>query len=152
MVTQVVPEWFLTSYIWVIPRITIQASLQEANIGLLCLLQYTCIKLIRLAAHGQWVLGLKPIRVIGRVRKGIKPQFLLCSKHKSVPRSTQKNARLRVSHKVWRLKTDVSFLIWLLEMLRTSSIPPVVELLLVEAVDPKNRPCENVKHFLLTYI
>ena len=68
------------------------------------------IKLITLAAHGQWVVGSNPIRVIGRVRKGIKPQFLLRSKHKSVPRPTQKKARLRVSHKIWRLKT-VSFFI-----------------------------------------
>ena len=40
---------------------------------------------IALAAHGQWVVGSNPIRVIGGVRKGIRPQLLLCSKGKSVP-------------------------------------------------------------------
>ena len=48
---------------------------------------------IRLAAHGQWVVGSNPIRAIGGVRKGIRPQLLLCSKDKSVPRPAQKKAQ-----------------------------------------------------------
>ena len=42
---------------------------------------------IRPAAHGQWVVGSNPIRAIGGVRKGIRPQLLLCSKDKPVPSS-----------------------------------------------------------------
>ena len=37
---------------------------------------------IALAAHGQWVVGSNPIRVIGGVRKGIRPKLLLCSSDK----------------------------------------------------------------------
>ena len=49
---------------------------------------------IALAAHGQWVVGSLPTSVIGGVRKDIRPQLLLCSKDKSVPRSAQKNPNL----------------------------------------------------------
>ena len=55
---------------------------------------------IALAAHGQWVVGSKPTRVIGGVRKGIHTQLLLCSKDKSVLRPILKKARHRVSHRV----------------------------------------------------
>ena len=55
---------------------------------------------IVLTAHGRWVVGSNPIRVIGGVRKGIRPQMLLCSKDKSVPRPAQKKAQFRVSHRV----------------------------------------------------
>ena len=65
---------------------------------------------IALATYGQWVVGSYPIRVISGVRKGIRPQFLLCSKDKSVLRPAQKKANYRVSHRVWRLYTGVSFL------------------------------------------
>ena len=50
---------------------------------------------IALAAHGQWVVGSNPIRVIGGVRKGIRPQLLLYSKDKSVPRPTQKKSPIQ---------------------------------------------------------
>ena len=42
-------------------------------------------QLIALAAHGLWVVGSSPSRVIGDVRKGIQPHLLRCSKVKSVP-------------------------------------------------------------------
>ena len=45
---------------------------------------------ITLATQGQKVVGSTPIRIIGGVRKGIRPQLLLCSKDKSVPRPAQK--------------------------------------------------------------
>ena len=48
---------------------------------------------IRAAAHGQWVVGSNPMGAISGVRKGIRPQQLLCSKDKSVPRPTQKKAQ-----------------------------------------------------------
>ena len=48
---------------------------------------------IRLVAHGQWGVGASPIRAIGGVRNGIRPQLLLCSKDKSVPRPAQKKAQ-----------------------------------------------------------
>ena len=70
---------------------------------------------IALAAHGQWVVGSYPIKVIGGVRKGIRPQFLLCA-----PKTNQsqdphrKKANYRVSHRVWRLYTGVSFLLLIL--------------------------------------
>ena len=44
-------------------------------------------------AHGQWVVGSNPIRAIGGVRKGIRPQLLLRSKDKSAPRPAQKKAQ-----------------------------------------------------------
>ena len=47
---------------------------------------------IALAAHGQWFVGSIPIKVIGCVRKGIRPQLLLCSKDKSVPRPAHKKS------------------------------------------------------------
>ena len=41
-----------------------------------------------------WLSGwLNPVRVIGGVRKGIRPQLLLCSKDKTVPRPAQKKAQ-----------------------------------------------------------
>ena len=55
---------------------------------------------IVLTAHGQWVVGLHSIRAIGGVSKGIRPQMLLCSKDKSVPRPAHKKAQFRVSHRV----------------------------------------------------
>ena len=58
---------------------------------------------IRLAAHGQWVVGSNPIRAVGGVRKGIRPQLLLCTKDKSVPRPAQKKSPIRVFLRVWRL-------------------------------------------------
>ena len=46
---------------------------------------------IRLGVHVQWVMGLDPIsRVIGGVRKGIRPQLLLCFVTKTVQRPAQK--------------------------------------------------------------
>ena len=42
------------------------------------------------SAWGSWSMGSNP-RVIGDVRKGIRPQLLLCSKDISVPRPAQKN-------------------------------------------------------------
>ena len=41
---------------------------------------------IALAAHGLWVVGSNPTRVIGDVRKGIQPHLLRCCKVKSVPK------------------------------------------------------------------
>ena len=49
-----------------------------------------------------WVMGSNPIRVVGGVSKG--------SKDKSVPRPAQKRDQFRVSNRVWRLSTDVSFM------------------------------------------
>ena len=57
---------------------------------------------IALAAHGQWVVGSLQTSVIGGVIKDIRPQLLLCSKDKSVPRPAQKKSQFRVSHRVWR--------------------------------------------------
>ena len=62
---------------------------------------------IALAAHGQWAMGSYPIRAIGVVRKGIRPKLLLRSRDNPVPKPTQKKAHFRVSHKAWRLLTDV---------------------------------------------
>ena len=45
---------------------------------------------IALAAHGQWVFGWNPIRVIGDVRNSIRPQLLLCSNDRSVPKPAPK--------------------------------------------------------------
>ena len=50
---------------------------------------------IALAAHGQWVVVSNPIRVIDGIRKGIRPQLLLCSKDKSVPRPAQKKCPIQ---------------------------------------------------------
>ena len=61
---------------------------------------------VALGPNGEWVMGLNPIRVIGDVRKGIRPQLLLCSKDKSVPTHGQKKAHFRVSHMVWRFQMD----------------------------------------------
>ena len=55
---------------------------------------------IILTAHGQWV--------VGGVRKGIRPQLLLCSKDNQSEDPLTKT-QIRVSHRLRRLYTDVSF-------------------------------------------
>ena len=45
---------------------------------------------IALTAHGQLVACLNPIKVINGVRKGIRPQLLLCSCNNTVPKPAQK--------------------------------------------------------------
>ena len=58
---------------------------------------------IVLATHGQRVVGSNSIRLIGGVRKGIRPQLHLCPNSKSFPRPAQKKAQFGVSLRVWRL-------------------------------------------------
>ena len=49
---------------------------------------------IRLAAHGQWVVGSNPIRAIDGVRKGIRPQFSCAPKtNQSQDQPAQKKAQ-----------------------------------------------------------
>ena len=59
---------------------------------------------IVLGAHGLWVMGINPIKAVGGVRKCIRPQLLLSSSIKPVPRPT---LGFHTGYG-WRLETDVS--------------------------------------------
>ena len=56
-------------------RVHLNEHLDKAFVVLLNSKQGAAVaQWIRLAAHGQWVVGSNPIRAIGGVRKGIRPQ------------------------------------------------------------------------------